>query len=100
MWDGCRESRSYAVTALDRNTSTLRWPEAPVSGTLDQAWEAVSPDPDLESDLGYQLRELSVIRVEESEEKYIILPSEEEHLFDDEFIVAAADSIRLLDDCR
>ena len=71
-----------------------------MSGTLARVWEEVSPDPDLTTDLGYRLRELSVIRVEEGEEKYIILPSEEEHLFDDEFIVATAASIHWLDECR
>lgn len=71
-----------------------------MSGALDQAWADVSPDPDLTNDLGYRLRELSVIRIAGDGERYIILPSEEEHLFDDEFIVATAESIRFLDECR
>lgn len=71
-----------------------------MSGSLDQAWEEVSPDPDPAVDLGYEIRSLSVIPIEDGGEKYIVLPSEEEYLLDDEFIIAEPDSFCRLEECR
>lgn len=67
---------------------------------VSEAWEEVSPDPDPNSDLGYELQPLTVINVEEGAPKYMFLPGEEDRLKDDEFIVATSDSVCTLEDCR
>lgn len=71
-----------------------------MSLSLREVWEEVSSDPDPESDLGYEYQPLSVISVEEGGEQYICLPREEDHLTDAEFLVADANSVRDLDNCR
>lgn len=71
-----------------------------MSSPIADAWKTVSPNPDPHVDLGYELRRLTVIHVQEGGEKYLFLPGESEHLYDDEFIVACPDSVRRLDECR
>lgn len=58
-----------------------------------EVWANVSSDPDPKGDLGYEIAELSIIHVEEGGEKYLFLPGEEEHLYDNEYIVASPDSV-------
>lgn len=61
-------------------------------------WADLPSDPDPHEDLGYELRQLTVIHVEEGGEKYLFLPGMEEHLLDEEFIVATPESVcNLLD---
>ena len=67
---------------------------------LQDEWKQVPSDPDPVEDLGYEYGPLSVVSVEEGEEKYIFLPREEEHLTDSEFMIADAGSVRDLGDCR
>lgn len=71
-----------------------------MSSTLRDVWEEVASDPDPAADLGYEYGPLSVVSVEEGEEKYIFLPREEEHLTDAEFMIADGRSVRDLEDCR
>lgn len=72
----------------------------PMSSTLRDAWEQAPSDPDPVEDLGYEYGPLSVVSVEEGEEKYIFLPQEEEHLTDSEFMIAESRSVRDLENCR
>jgi len=65
-----------------------------------EAWEQAATDPDPNADLGYSLQPLTVIRVEEGGEKFMVLPGEEDHLKDDEYIVASPGSVCRLDECR
>ena len=71
-----------------------------MSSALRDVWEQAPSDPDPVDDLGYEYRPLSVVSVEEGEEKYIFLPQEEEHLTDPEFMIADERSVRELSDCR
>jgi hypothetical protein len=71
-----------------------------MSSALREVWEDVASDPDPVTDLGYEYGPLSVVTVEEGEEKYIFLPREEEHLTDSEFMIADDRSVRDLGDCR
>lgn len=71
-----------------------------MSETTSEAWAAVADDPDSNRDLGYDLQALTVVRVNEDGNKYIVLPGEKEHLTDEEFIVASAGSVCLLSECR
>lgn len=71
-----------------------------MSSPVADAWKQVSPDPDPHLDLGYELKRLTVIHVEEGGEKYLFLPGEQEHIYDDEFIVATPESVSRLDECR
>lgn len=50
-------------------------------------WAALPADPDLERDLGYELLDLEVIEVPISKEM-VFLPSEEDMLKDEAFIIA------------
>jgi hypothetical protein len=71
-----------------------------VSGSIQEDWEAVADDPDPNSDLGYELQPLTVFNIDEAGRKYVFLPGDEEHLEDEEFVVAESGSVCLLDDCR
>jgi len=64
-----------------------------VSKSAVESWEAVSSDPDPKEDLGYDLQPLSVITVGERDEQCMILPSDSDHLADDEFMVADPDVV-------
>ena len=71
-----------------------------MSQSLRETWEAVPNDPDPEADLGYESVPLTLIDVQEGEEKYVLLPREEDHLTDSEFIIAGTDSVQSLSDRR
>ncbi len=64
------------------------------------SWETVAVNPDPASDLGYEHEPLTSIHVEEDEERYIFLPGEDDHLTDEEFIIASPDSVRDRENCR
>lgn len=50
--------------------------------------EAMSPNPDLSEDLGYDLVDLDVITVDDPREQVLVMPKDEEMLHDDMFLVA------------
>lgn len=66
----------------------------------DSDWETVAANPDPATDLGYEHEPLTAIHVEEDEEQYIFLPGENEHLTDEEFIIAPTEIVRDCSDCR
>lgn len=80
------------------SSATLRW--STVTDSVGEAWEEAALHPDPAEDLGYRSRSLMVIHVEQGGEKFMFLPDEEEHLHDDEFLVAEPGSVCQLDDCR
>jgi hypothetical protein len=51
-------------------------------------WEEVSSNPDPEEDLGYDLQALSIITVGNEDEQCMVLPTDSDHLENDEFLVA------------
>jgi hypothetical protein len=69
--------------------------------SIRNAWEGVSSDPDLHTDLDYELQPLTVIELgEEKGSKYMFLPGEEDYLNDEEFLIADPGSVCRLDECR
>jgi len=72
-----------------------------VSSSIGDAWEDAATDPDPHEDLDYELRPLTVIKLDEQRDgMYMFLPGEEDHLCDEEFILADPGSICRLDECR
>lgn len=72
-----------------------------VGSSLAEAWQDAPLDPDPNTDLDYEIKPLTVIKTGETDGgNYMILPGEEDHLTDDEFIVADPGSVCLLDECR
>lgn len=72
-----------------------------MNSSLTDAWNAVPLDPDPNADLDYEIEPLTILKTgPEADGNYMILPSESEHLTDEEFIVADAGSVCLLDECR
>lgn len=72
-----------------------------VKGSIDEAWADAPSDPDTYEDLDYELQALTVIKLEEDTGgKYMILPGEEDHLHDEEFVIADPGSVCRLDECR
>ncbi|MFB6202851.1 MAG: hypothetical protein ABEI98_12690 [Halorhabdus sp.] len=71
-----------------------------MSSSLRETWEAADSNPDFAEDLGYVHEPLTVVHVQEDSEQYILLPGEEEHLTDSEFIIASPDSVCELSDRR
>ena len=55
---------------------------------IDAEWEDVSPNPDPVRDLGYELMDLEVLETEDGTDRYMLLPTNEEMLARDAFIVA------------
>lgn len=68
--------------------------------SLREAWETAPTDPDPLADLNYEYEPLTHIHVTEGQESYIFLPEEEDHLDEDEFIVAAPDDVCQLGERR
>lgn len=61
-------------------------------------WGRLPRDPDPESDLGYQLLELDVLRSSDGADEHIlVLPSDEDMLRENAFMVVDPDSIRDLE---
>lgn len=72
-----------------------------MSDPIDTAWAAAPPNPDLHTDLGYEMRFLTMVKLDDHcGGQYMILPNEETYLRDEEFIVADPGSICRLDECR
>lgn len=59
-----------------------------------QDWQDVSDDPDPVEDLGYDLLELDLLStLVEGKSQVIIMPTDEEHLLDDSFIIVDEDVV-------
>lgn len=71
-----------------------------MSQSHDKQWEEAGTDPNPNTDLGYDLRPLTVFRFGEGDERYMVLPTDTEHLHRDQFIVATAGSVSDLEECR
>ena len=57
-------------------------------------WERLPRDPDPEADLGYQLLELDVLRSSDGENEHLlVLPSDEDLLRENAFLVADPESV-------
>lgn len=63
-------------------------------------WEAVDANPDPLTDLGYEHEPLTSFHVDEGDERYIFLPGEDDHLTDQEFIIASPGAVDKLVDRR
>ncbi|WP_206780554.1 hypothetical protein, partial [Halorubrum lacusprofundi] len=64
-----------------------------VSEATGEVWDAVASNPKPNEDLGYDLQPLNVITVGEANEQCMVLPSNSNHLENDEFMVADPSSI-------
>lgn len=63
-------------------------------------WTEVPADPDLESDLGYELDDLDVIETNNGSGQVLMLPTNEEDLRDERFLVVqGASLVNLIDSC-
>lgn len=62
----------------------------------DTEWKEVPEDPDPNTDLGYEIEELTVIE-SSADSQYIFLPEQDSQFKNEEFIVASEDSLRSLD---
>lgn len=72
-----------------------------MSTSIGDAWEQAASDPDPHADLEYEIQPLTVIKLDERRGgKYMILPGEEDHLHDEEFMVVDPGSVCRLDECR
>jgi hypothetical protein len=59
-----------------------------------KSWRRVPEDPDLERDLDYELEEWEVVRTRESgPDRLMFLPSDEEMLRDEAFVLADDDAV-------
>jgi len=58
-----------------------------------EEWKEVPTDPDPESDLGYEMEELTVVK-SSTDSQLIFLPEHESQLGEEEFIVIHSDSLR------
>lgn len=56
-------------------------------------WKEISPDPDPTRDLGYELIDLEIFRTNDGTDRFMLLPSNEEMLADDAFIVASESAV-------
>lgn len=59
-----------------------------MSRAVGEDWESVASNPDPNVDLGYELQSLTVIPVGEDDAQCMVLPEEDDHLADEEFMVA------------
>lgn len=66
---------------------------------LERAWENADEDPDLERDLGYRPFDVEVV-VAEQYGQLLFLPSDDELLEADSFVVADESLVTDLEDCR
>lgn len=64
-------------------------------------WEAVPENPDPEQDLGYSGDEWDCFPIEQrGDEHRLFLPPEEEHVWQEEFIIAEVELVCELEDAR
>jgi len=72
-----------------------------MESSLSEAWQDAPLDPDPNTDLDYEIKPLTVVKTGNSEgSTYMVLPGEEDHLTDEEFMVVDPGSVCLLDECR
>lgn len=55
---------------------------------ISAAWDAAPDDPDPIEDLGYDLMELDVLVTSNTDKKVMLLPSDEEQIRDDAYVIA------------
>ena len=67
-----------------------------VSDADEDTWDAASVDPDPVRDLGYEHEPLTAIRADD--DRYILLPGEDDHLTDAEFLIVDPEDVCLLAD--
>lgn len=68
------------------------------SSSLPRAWRDVPVDPDPKQDLGFQATDLEVVRTSGGADDHVlVLPSDDDMLRQDAFIVADAESVTDLD---
>lgn len=61
---------------------------------LSDRWEGVASDPDLEQDLGYRLADWERVSARAADgERFLFLPTDEELLREEAFVVAGADDV-------
>jgi hypothetical protein len=77
------ENRDEVETAFDANE-----------------WDGVAVNPDPRTDLGYEHDPLTAIHIEQDEERYVLLPSEEGYHSDCEFLIVDPGNVCLLEDWR
>lgn len=58
-----------------------------------EQWERLPPDPDVESDLEYDLAEWERIETTDGTDTQILLPADSEQIRDDSFIVVENDAL-------
>jgi len=66
---------------------------------LERAWAAADDDPDLERDFGYRPFDVEVV-VAEQYGQLLFVPSDDELLEQDSFVVADESLVMDLEDCR
>jgi uncharacterized protein YqcC (DUF446 family) len=66
---------------------------------LERAWADADDDPDLERDLGYHPFDVEVV-VAEQYGQLLFLPSDDDILEEDSFVVADESLVTDLEDCR
>lgn len=72
-----------------------------VSSPLGEVWESAASDPDPNSDLGYELRQLEFTELQDEKGgKYMLLPREPDRLRGEEFVIVDPGSVCLLEECR
>lgn len=62
--------------------------DEPTAKELERRWDAVDDDPDLEEDLGYDLKQLDVLVTSNSDKKLMMLPRSEEWIREDAYLIA------------
>lgn len=77
----------------ERDTS--EWTEPPATR---REWERVAADPDVRKDLGYDPMDLEVMDAGDRPDDLVVLPSDEEVLRDEAFIVVSEAAVRDLGD--
>lgn len=63
-------------------------------------WEDVPVDPEPTDELGYEWAELDIIKAEDNEEKLVVLPTDEEMIRNDAFMILSTDSVYDVVDMR
>jgi hypothetical protein len=63
-----------------------------------EAWKTLPPDPDVNRELGYDLTDWDVVTPADESDQLIFLPTEEETIREDAFVIASADSVCDLDE--
>lgn len=59
----------------------------PSDAAIRTAWELAPDDPDLETDLGYDLLDLDVVQAMSPDRKLMVLPRDEAFIEDDAYLV-------------